>query len=94
MTLGGSVVGQILFGVLADVKGRTSLYGIELVIVIFSTIGVASASSGVRDNMSILAWLVVWRFVMGLGIGAEQVVVILACLTRVNNRVIGIHYPQ
>jgi PHS family inorganic phosphate transporter-like MFS transporter len=73
MTLGGSVVGQLLFGILADVKGRTSLYGVELVIVIFSTIGVASASSGIGNNMSILGWLVVWRFVMGIGIGAEQV---------------------
>ena len=72
ITLSGSAVGQVLFGVLADRYGRTSLYGVELVIVIFSTIGVASASPGV-DNMSIVGWLTAWRFLMGVGIGAEQV---------------------
>lgn len=76
-TLVGSIVGMILFGVLADKFGRTRLYGVELVIVIFSTLGVASASTGVHssltgDNtMNILSWLLVWRFVMGIGIGAE-----------------------
>ncbi|KAF2259816.1 MFS general substrate transporter [Lojkania enalia] len=70
MTLVGSMVGQVLFGWLGDRFGRTRLYGIELAIVIFSTIGVASVSKGV-DNMSILGWLLVWRFVMGIGIGAE-----------------------
>ncbi|KIW00742.1 uncharacterized protein PV09_07726 [Verruconis gallopava] len=79
MTLGGSAIGQLLFGILADVKGRNSLYGVELVIVIFSTIGVASASSGIGNNMSILAWLVAWRFVMGIGIGAEYPLSAVIC---------------
>lgn len=69
-TLVGSIVGQLIFGVLADKFGRTRLYGVELVIVIFSTLGVASASRG-ENTMNILAWLLVWRFVMGIGIGAE-----------------------
>ncbi|EKG19616.1 Sugar transporter conserved site [Macrophomina phaseolina MS6] len=69
-TLLGSVVGQLLFGVLADRFGRTRLYGVELVIVIFSTLGVASASQGVH-SMNFLAWILVWRFMMGIGIGAE-----------------------
>lgn len=64
------MVGQLLFGVLADKFGRTRLYGVELVIVIFSTLGVASASEGV-NSMNFLAWLLVWRFMMGVGIGAE-----------------------
>ena len=71
MTLAGSMVGQVFFGWLGDRFGRTRLYGIELAIVIFSTIGVASASTGYLNDMSILGWLSVWRFVMGLGIGAE-----------------------
>jgi len=71
MTLAGSIVGQLLFGWLADRFGRTRLYGIELVIVIFSTIGVASASTGYGNDMAILAWFSVWRFIMGVGIGAE-----------------------
>ncbi|KAF2468446.1 phosphate transporter [Lindgomyces ingoldianus] len=76
MTLAGSIVGQVFFGWLGDRFGRTRLYGIELAIVIFSTIGVASVSSGYLENMSILGWLSIWRFVMGVllprvGIGAE-----------------------
>jgi len=71
MTLAGSVVGQLIFGYLADRFGRTRLYGIELLIVTFCTIGVSSSATGYGDSMSILVWLVAWRFVMGLGIGAE-----------------------
>ena len=54
LTLAGSVVGQLLFGFLADWFGRTRLYGIELVLVIISTIGVATSSYGYND-MSFLA---------------------------------------
>lgn len=53
-TLLGSVCGQLLFGYLADRFGRTRLYGIELVLVIASTIGVATSSIGYND-MSFLA---------------------------------------
>jgi PHS family inorganic phosphate transporter-like MFS transporter len=70
MTLLGSIFGMILFGYLADKYGRTRLYGVELVIVVFSTIGVASSSAGFND-MNVLGWLCAWRFVMGVGIGAE-----------------------
>lgn len=72
-TLIGSFLGQILFGFLADKYGRKRLYGLELVIVIFSTIGVAQSSDGYNGSMSVLGWLIPWRFFMGLGIGAEQV---------------------
>ncbi len=67
ITLLGSFLGQILFGFLADRFGRKRLYGLELVIVIFSTIGVAQSSSGVNGSMSVLGWLLTWRFFMGLG---------------------------
>ncbi|KAK4144657.1 putative inorganic phosphate transporter [Dichotomopilus funicola] len=70
VTLVGSVVGQLLFGYLADRYGRTRLYGIELVLVIVSTIGVATTSNGYGD-ISFLALFTWWRFVMGVGIGAE-----------------------
>ncbi|KAG6008964.1 hypothetical protein E4U21_003516 [Claviceps maximensis] len=69
-TLLGSVLGQLLFGFLADYFGRTRLYGIELVLVIVSTIGVATSSRGVGD-LSFLGIFIWWRFVMGIGIGAE-----------------------
>ncbi|GAB1311228.1 Repressible high-affinity phosphate permease [Madurella fahalii] len=69
-TLFGSVCGQLLFGYLADRYGRTRLYGIELVLVIVSTIGVATTSTGYGD-ISFIALFTWWRFVMGIGIGAE-----------------------
>ncbi|RSL46899.1 hypothetical protein CEP53_010144 [Fusarium sp. AF-6] len=69
-TLLGSVIGQLLFGYLADRYGRTRLYGIELVLVIVSTIGVATSSHG-YDDLSFLGLFIWWRFVMGIGIGAE-----------------------
>lgn len=49
LTLLGSIFGQLLFGFLADYYGRTRLYGIELVLVIVSTIGVATSSFGYTD---------------------------------------------
>jgi PHS family inorganic phosphate transporter-like MFS transporter len=42
VTLFGSVCGQLAFGALADYYGRTRLYGIELVLMIVSTIGIAT----------------------------------------------------
>jgi PHS family inorganic phosphate transporter-like MFS transporter len=69
LTLLGATVGMIFLGYLADRFGRTRLYGIELVIVIFSTIGIASSNTGVGSDMAVLGWLCAWRFVMGIGIG-------------------------
>jgi MFS transporter, PHS family, inorganic phosphate transporter len=70
-TLVGSIVGMLLFGVLADVYGRRKLYGLELIVVIFGTLGIVQASTGFGGSMSILGWLIFWRFFMGIGIGAE-----------------------
>ncbi|KAK6420652.1 hypothetical protein LTR81_006388 [Elasticomyces elasticus] len=83
-TLFGSAVGMLVFGYLADRYGRRSLYGIELYIVIFSTLLIAQASAGYGDfesgehSMSIYAMLLAWRFMMGVGIGAEP---LSACIT-------------
>jgi PHS family inorganic phosphate transporter-like MFS transporter len=54
-----SVLGQLLFGYLADRYGRTRLYGIELVLVIVSTIGVATTSSGYGDIsfLALFTWV-------------------------------------
>lgn len=38
---GGAVVGQLVFGLLADVVGRKKMYGLELMIIIIATIGLA-----------------------------------------------------
>jgi PHS family inorganic phosphate transporter-like MFS transporter len=83
ITFAGSMFGQLLFGYLADRYGRTQLYGIELLLVIFSTIGVATSSAGFStisvptsyggwkgSSMSFAAMLYSWRVVTGIGIGA------------------------
>ncbi|KAF1982391.1 MFS general substrate transporter, partial [Aulographum hederae CBS 113979] len=71
VTLAGSIVGQLSFGYLADKFGRQKLYGIELIIVIVSTLGIAQSSSGVDGSLSITSWLMAYRFFLGCGIGAE-----------------------
>jgi PHS family inorganic phosphate transporter-like MFS transporter len=75
VTLLGSLVGMLLFGFLADKYGRRKLYGLELIVVIFGTLGIVQASNGYWNgsgkSMDIMGWLVFWRFFMGMGIGAE-----------------------
>ncbi|TGO55283.1 hypothetical protein BCON_0094g00330 [Botryotinia convoluta] len=71
VTLGGSIIGQIGFGLGADLYGRRKMYGLELMITIFATLGVVMSSSGIEGSMSIIVWLLVWRFVLGIGIGSD-----------------------
>src|ERR1700722_3993608 len=47
-TLSGSMFGQLFFGIAADWLGRRRMYGWELIVTTVATIGVASASSGIR----------------------------------------------
>jgi PHS family inorganic phosphate transporter-like MFS transporter len=70
-TLAGTLFGQVLFGVLADKNGRKKMYGVELVVIITATLGVATCSSGAESSMSIFAWLIWWRIVVGIGVGAD-----------------------
>ncbi|KAF2114308.1 major facilitator superfamily domain-containing protein [Lophiotrema nucula] len=75
-TLSGSLLGMLLFGHLCDRYGRQKLYGIELLIVIVATLGMAQASAGFQSSsgahsMSLRSWIIFWRFVLGVGIGAE-----------------------
>ena len=71
VTLGGSLLGQLLFGFLADKLGRKKLYGIELIVVIVGTLGVAQSSRGYDGSMAIMGWILFYRLVVGIGIGAE-----------------------
>lgn len=75
-TLCASAFGQFAFGYLADRYGRRSLYGIELIIVIISTIGLLQCSNGISDGPNhtwdIDVWIIFWRIVMGIGIGAGK----------------------
>jgi MFS family permease len=40
-------------------------------VVIFGTLGLVQCSAGYNGSMSILGWIMFWRFFVGLGIGAE-----------------------
>ena len=60
------MVGQITFGILADRYGRRKVYGLELVVIIGASLGFATASSGVNNSMSLIAFLIFWRAVSTL----------------------------
>jgi MFS transporter, PHS family, inorganic phosphate transporter len=69
-TLAGCIVGQIIFGALADHWGRRKMYGFELIILAVGTFGFVMASAGYNGSMNIVSWLIFWRFISGIGIGA------------------------
>ena len=66
----GNVFGQLMFGFLGDSKGRKSIYGIELLIIIVATIGSAMAGSA-ATGVGTLGFLGVWRFLLGIGTGGD-----------------------
>ncbi|KAF8676916.1 phosphate transporter [Rhizoctonia solani] len=68
----GIFFGQLVFGWLADILGRKKMYGFELMIVILGTLAQACAGEARNGRtISIVALLSVWRFIMGVGIGAD-----------------------
>jgi PHS family inorganic phosphate transporter-like MFS transporter len=69
-SLFGSLVWMLIFGVLSDIYGRRKLYGLELIVVIFGTLGIVAASTGYNERLDIMGWFITWRFFMGMGIGA------------------------
>ncbi|KAK4149813.1 major facilitator superfamily domain-containing protein [Chaetomidium leptoderma] len=81
VTLTATVLGMLLFGHLADLFGRSALYGFELLIVLSAIGGAAFSSEGYmytvkegaayHSSMDIYASLTWWRFALGFGIGAE-----------------------
>ncbi|TVY23692.1 Repressible high-affinity phosphate permease [Lachnellula hyalina] len=68
-TSGGTVLGQLGFGYLADVVGRKRMYGLELIIIIFATL--AQALSSPSPAISITGLIIFWRVIMGIGIGGD-----------------------
>ncbi|KUJ15025.1 putative inorganic phosphate transporter PHO84 [Mollisia scopiformis] len=68
-TSGGTVLGQLGFGYLADVVGRKKMYGLELIIIIFATLAQALSSSS--RAISITGLIIFWRVLMGIGIGGD-----------------------
>lgn len=68
-TSAGTVVGQFGFGALADIVGRKRMYGLELIVIIVSTL--AQALSGPGPGTDIIGLLIFWRVIMGIGIGGD-----------------------
>ena len=68
-TSGGTVLGQVGFGILADIVGRKKMYGLELILIIFCTL--AQSLSAPSPAMSIVGLLIFWRVMMGIGIGGD-----------------------
>jgi PHS family inorganic phosphate transporter-like MFS transporter len=79
VTLAGSVFGQLGSGYLADRKGRRHFYGRESIIMLMATLGTVMSSNGVDGSMSMIGWLLFWRFVLGVGIGADASVSAVIC---------------
>ncbi|EZQ02031.1 MFS transporter [Candidatus Acidianus copahuensis] len=58
-----AIIGQLLFGFLADRIGRKKVYGVEA-----SLLTAGAFLSGLSPN---LAWLIAFRMIMGFGIGGD-----------------------
>lgn len=68
-TTAGAVIGQVFFGWLADKLGRKKMYGVELMVILAGTMGQAIAGYG--PGIPILATIVFWRVVLGIGVGGD-----------------------
>lgn len=66
----GNVVGQLLFGFLGDFWGRSVLYGKELMLAMAATVLIISAPDSIHGK-GVTIWMAVFRFVLGLGLGAD-----------------------
>ncbi|TEB27607.1 inorganic phosphate transporter [Coprinellus micaceus] len=67
----GSVIGQFLFGYLADSLGRHKVYGKELMLIIFATIMTITTPTGQLTPDHSLIYLAIWRIVLGVGVGGD-----------------------
>ncbi|KAL2921352.1 putative inorganic phosphate transporter 1-3 [Bienertia sinuspersici] len=69
LALCGTLIGQLFFGWLGDHMGRKKVYGITLIIMIFSSI--ASGISFGKDAKGVLTSICFFRFWLGFGVGGE-----------------------
>jgi len=66
----GTLVGQIVFGILGDKMGRKKNYAIVLIILIVSTVACALAGPS-KVGWGICTMIAIWRFFLGIGIGGD-----------------------
>ncbi len=65
----GAIIGNVVFGYLADYLGRKRMYGIELMIILTTTL--AQTLSASSSALSVVGVLIFWRVIMGIGIGGD-----------------------
>lgn len=68
-TSAGAIVGQCVFGYLGDYLGRKKMYGVELMIIISTTL--AQSLCGESTTLSIVGVLIFYRVIMGIGVGGD-----------------------
>ncbi|KAI0509274.1 major facilitator superfamily domain-containing protein [Xylaria bambusicola] len=68
-TSAGIVIGQLVFGWLADKYGRRKMYGVELGIILVSTLSCCLIAAS--QAVSFTGILTFWRVMMGIGIGGD-----------------------
>ena len=66
----GTLIGQIVFGILADLYGRKRMYGIELMIIVVCTCA-SALSANLVSGFSVFTVLAIWRVLLGFGIGGD-----------------------
>jgi PHS family inorganic phosphate transporter-like MFS transporter len=66
---GGTIIGQVGFGILADLVGRKKMYGLELIMILFATL--AQALTSASPAISITGIICFWRIIMGIGVGGD-----------------------
>ncbi|KAG7086871.1 hypothetical protein E1B28_002792 [Marasmius oreades] len=67
----GTVIGQLLFGYLADSLGRKAVYGKELMVIIIATILCLTTPTGQISPDSCLIYLSIFRILVGVGVGGD-----------------------
>lgn len=68
-TSAGIVIGQVIFGWLADKYGRRKMYGVELGIILVSTLCCCLVAAS--QAVSFTGLMTFWRVIMGIGIGGD-----------------------
>ena len=64
------MVGNVAFEIAAGIVGWRKMYGMELLIVILATLLPAMSSRGEKDSLEVIGFIMTWRCIMGLCIGA------------------------
>lgn len=77
----GALVGALVGGILADKFGRYKMFVVNLLFLVFAAIGAALAPN--------LTWLLVFRFLLGVGVGMDLPLALTFIAEFTNSRIKG-----